>query len=87
MSTDLQSNDLKGKKSSLPTVIVQLNSDPLLSLQASKDLGIISFPGGDIRTVGVKGWLKDEIIEEYQDVFDGLGCLGRNLLHHHRRHY
>ena len=73
--TDLQSKDLKGKKYSVWIVVAHLNANPSMSLQAIKDLGIISFPSEDVRTIDVKGWLKDEIIEENHDVFDGFGCL------------
>ena len=74
-STDLQLKDLRGKKYSMRIVVVYLDANPLLSLQTSKDLGIISFPGEYVGALGAKGWLKEEIIEEYRDVFDGLGCL------------
>ena len=56
-------------------VVVHLDANPLLSLQTSNNLGIISFPGEYVGALGVKGWLKYQIIEEYRVVFDGLGCL------------
>ena len=56
-------------------VVVHLDANPLLSLQTSKVLGIISFPNQDVRAISAKGWLKDDFIRQYQDVFDGLGFL------------
>ena len=34
-----------------------------------------SSPNQDVRAVSAKGWLKDDIIRQYQDIFNGLGCL------------
>ena len=74
-STNLQFKDLQGKKYSMRIVVVHLDANPLLSLQTSKKLGIISFPNQDVKAVSAKGWLKDDIIRQYEDVFDCLGCL------------
>jgi len=56
--------------------VIHLNKNPSLSLQATvSKISELSHFLVKMSAIGVKGWLKDEIIEENQDVFDGFGCL------------
>ena len=53
-STALEFKDLRGKKYSMRIVVVYLDVNPLLSLQTSKHLGIISFRGDCVGALGAK---------------------------------
>ena len=65
--------EVNGKRHKLNFKIISGTQKPLLSGEACKQLGLITI--NEIHQVGTLREKPDALLEEYADVFEGLGCL------------
>ena len=71
--------ELKGKRHILSIVVVNINAQPLLSLESSEKLGIVKVLSCDQESVKAceveNNFSRNKIMEQFGDVFQGLGKL------------